>query len=155
MTERSLRLGVDLNKADLVWISQLVAIRRLKNISVEEVAHRMGVDQTTISNLENQNNGNRSANIALLSKYARAIGAYTGHFVIDAESEEDYKPLKQAIENYTRALLFDEKKNEVAATVYKVANGEPQSRPHFWSASFSPNRAETGGEIWMDSNNKL
>lgn len=116
-----------MNKSELVWISQLVSLRKAKGLVQGDVAERMGVDQSTVSRLENLNCGNRSANIGLLAKYARAIGAYTAHIVVDAESDDGYQLLKKEIEKHTHSLIHDDVRCEDSATSYFVTDALPHN----------------------------
>ncbi|BAU94728.1 hypothetical protein N24_0466 [Corynebacterium suranareeae] len=118
----SLRLGIDLGKSHVMWISQLVCLRKQKGLSQADVAKKIDVDQSTISRLENQNSGERNVQTRLLEKYARAIGAYVGHVVIDAEAGDSYQRLQQELEEHTRALITQSTKRSDAKTVYQVTD---------------------------------
>lgn len=161
--KQSLRLAIDLNKAELVWISQLVALRKAKGLVQGDVAERMGVDQSTVSRLENLNSGNRSANIGLLSKYARAIGAYTGHIVVDAASGDGYQLLKKEIEKHTHSLIHDDARGDDSATSYFVTdalphNGviqKPMSFVFEWPQADGPQRSSGQQTIYFDDTQNL
>lgn len=75
MDKDQLRLYKDLSMSDLLWVSQLVALRKRKELTQQQVAQRMGVEQSTVSKLENVNNGRRKISAEQLNRYARAIGA--------------------------------------------------------------------------------
>lgn len=110
----SLRLGIDLGKSHVMWISQLVSIRKQKGLTQADVAKRINVDQSTISRLENANSGDRSVPTRLLEQYARAIGAYVAHFVVDADADDSYQLLQQEIVEHARTLI-DEAPNGTEA----------------------------------------
>lgn len=105
MDKDTLRRYQDLTMADLLWVSQLVALRKRKGFTQQQVAERMDVDQSAVSKLENINSGRRKISAEQLNRYARAIGAYTAHIVVDADA--DYSALKQEVERHTHHLIHD------------------------------------------------
>lgn len=96
-------LLIALEEADLDWVSQLIALRKIKGLSQAEVAARMGIAQSNISRLENLARGGRRKRDDTLVRYAEAIGAYTGHIVVDA-ADGTYTELQDSIQQHLRTL---------------------------------------------------
>lgn len=125
MDKAELRRYKDLGMADLLWVSQLVALRKRKGLTQQQIADRMGVDQSAISKLENVNNGRRKISAEQLNRYARAVGAYTGHIVLDAE--EDYSLLKKEIERHTHNLIWNEEAPATGSAAYRISDTLPHT----------------------------
>lgn len=127
MDRDQLRRYKDLGMADLLWVSQLVALRKRKGFTQQEVADHMGVEQSTVSKIENSNSGRRRISADQLHRYARAIGAYTGHVVVDADDSRGYHLLKSEIERHTHALLWDEDAPATSRSAYTVGDTLPHN----------------------------
>lgn len=103
MDDKELDLLIALEGADMHWLSQLVAFRKIRGLTQGDVARKMGLTQSRISQLENINSGKRRQHSDILTRYAEAIGAYTGHVVIDGE-DESYKEFEELLERRLREL---------------------------------------------------
>ena len=125
MDKEQLRHYKDLSMSDLLWVSQLVALRKRKKLTQQQVAQRMGVEQSTVSKLENVNNGRRKISAEQLNRYARAINAYTAHVVVDAE--QDYRVLKQEVERHTHSLIWDENSPSASESAYLISDALPHN----------------------------
>lgn len=127
MDRHQLRRNKDLGMADLLWVSQLVALRKRKGFTQQEVAAHMGVEQSTVSKIENSNSGRRRISADQLHRYARAIGAYTGHVVLDADDDRGCRLLKSEIERHTHALLWDEEAPATSPVAHAVGDALPHN----------------------------
>lgn len=102
MDDKKLELLIALEGADAHWLSQLVAYRKLKGFTQQDVAERMGIRQSNVSRLENLNTGKKRKHSDILTRYAEAVGVYVGHIVVDGES--DYEALDAEISHRLRDL---------------------------------------------------
>lgn len=103
MEDLDMELLISLEEADLDWVSQLIALRKIKGMSQAEVAERMGVKQPNVSRLEKLASGSTRKHSDLLTRYAEAVGAFTGHVVVDA-ADGTYEELQRVIQKHLKTL---------------------------------------------------
>lgn len=103
MEDLDMELLISLEEADLDWVTQLVALRKIKGMSQTEVAERMGITQPNVSRLEKLASGATRKHTDLLTRYAEAVGAFTGHVVVDA-ADGRYDELQRVIQKHLRSL---------------------------------------------------
>lgn len=98
-----MELLISLEEADLDWVTQLVALRKIKGMSQTQVAEKMGVTQPNVSRLEKLASGATRKHSDLLTRYAEAVGAFTGHVVVDA-ADGRYEELQRVIQKHLKSL---------------------------------------------------
>lgn len=105
------RLGIDLAGSEYELVRQLVAFRRQRGYTQAEVAKRMGVSRTTVSQFENLNGGpTKNHTLLTVKRYAEAVNAYVDHIAVDAgTAAEDgdrasYEPLRNAVIEHRKVL---------------------------------------------------
>lgn len=103
MEDLDMELLISLEEADLDWVTQLVALRKIKGMSQTEVAERMGITQPNVSRLEKLASGATRKHTDLLTRYAEAVGAFTGHVVVDA-ADGRYDELQRVIQKHLKSL---------------------------------------------------
>lgn len=104
------RLGHDLVGSDMDLIEQLVEFRRLKNLTQQEVAERMGVDRSAVSRFESITSFSaKNHTMRTARKYAEAVGVYIAHVVVNGETQE-YRDIVDVVEGH---LLELRRSNEV------------------------------------------
>lgn len=69
-------------ETDELLLDQLVAMRKAKGLSQDQVAERMEITQSAVARIES---GERDPRLSTLRRYAMAVGAYYEHHVVDDE----------------------------------------------------------------------
>lgn len=87
------RLGIDLAGSELDLIDQLIAFRRIRGLTQEEVAEKMGVERSTVSRFERSAGSPRKNHtLSTVKRYAEAVNAYIAHFVVSGIDESCQAP---------------------------------------------------------------
>lgn len=69
-------------EADREFLERLVAMRKAKSLTQDQVAERMDVGQSAVARIES---GERDPRLSTLRRYAMAVGALIEHHVHDDE----------------------------------------------------------------------
>ena len=89
----------DLVGSDMDLIEQLVEFRRLKKMTQQQVAERMGVDRSAVSRFESISGlSAKNHTMRTARKYAEAVGAFIAHLVVDGEPR-NYQKLAEVVED--------------------------------------------------------
>lgn len=120
------RLGVDLAGAELDMIDQLIAFRKMRGLTQEEVAEKMGVERSVVSRFERPDGRSRKSHaLSTVKRYAEAVNAYIAHFVVSAVGAENkgqsYQGLRDDVQEHLGQLQNHDAPEVSSDDVQKIA----------------------------------
>lgn len=116
-------LGIDLAESQLTLVMQLVAMRKAKNLSQDDVARRIGVDRSVVSKFENSINSDKQPQLSTIKRYAEAVEAFVAHFVtdgtIDHGEHKAYEPTLRALRKNLNVISHKTASSEEEMTYHE------------------------------------